>query len=1410
MVNINWHQIKTFHGSQNNAFEELVCQLARAELMEGRKSFTRVAAPDGGVEAYCTLENGDEIGWQAKYFHSMADSQWRQIEKSFLTALSTHPKLTRYHICIPLDRQDPRLTDQKWFMDKWNESVVKWKTIAEDKGIHELDIDFWGSSELIDRLCQEQHVGRRYYWFSQEEFSDVWMKKRVEDSIGDLGNRYLPKQNIDLKISDNFEALKKSDAYRDKVKSIFHDYLLGINLISKVLDTDHLNLNAVEDRVREIKFSLNHVIESLLGKEVVALDMTELDRIVKAIHECVDLVMDHINAIGSEVDDKEKKELIYKLNQSSSANGDFEDFLESGYLNLAVNPQLIIYGDAGIGKSHMLADFIDKELKNGKPNIFVLGTHLNSDEPPWYQIINHIFRLKCNEDEVLGALNAKAEARRERILFVIDAINEGKGKIFWPNHIRSFLRRFQDYPWVAVVLSVRTTYKNLLIDEPLENHAITKIQHRGFEGVEYEAALAFFSEYGLDLPSTPLLNPEFSNPLFLYMFCRGLASRSLKKFEKGSNGIVAIYENFIAGIEDSLCKPEKFDYPKGSKLLTQILSELAEYQVTNNTSYTPYGIALRIINDKLSPYTHKKGFLEAMISEGVVSKNLMRVERNKYEDGVYFTYERFSDFHVAMLLLEDIDHSSAKKAFKKNGALRPYLDKSSANGVLEAFAILIPEKMGIELFELISIQDQKQHEPLCFATLESLLWRGDSNINLEKLPKYFMGVRFSNLYSRGRFKQRYFEIIYALAGDVYHPFNAKRLHSKLSSLTLPDRDVWWTMFLNEFDYEDHAFHRFIAWTKRYGCSAPLSREARVLLCIAVSWLFTSTNNSLRDSATRSLVELLNNKLQIAKELLDEFQHVDDPYVHERIFLAIYGAVLCSSDKSGLGDLCNYLVEGLFSEEEVYPNVLVRDSARNICEYAVHLGLASEISGARFRPPYRSKFPKKLPSLKSIDKYDYDYKSPDFKDYQWSQNAILDSMTTEYGRGTGGYGDFGRYVFQSNVSNWRYKFDPQNLSNYACEIIFKKFGYDVKKHGEFDRNLRSSSRSQSATERIGKKYQWMAMYEVISRLADNFPMKDRYASGPLAEETWFDGPWEPFLRAIDPSNSKLSLDQLNELPKIAVFDIKPLMLGDHVSWSASTDNLIDPKGLILVQDERGVDWVVLDTVISWDEEKPLGEERWGAEYKSYWHHIRGYFVDSQHRKIVMDYLNGKQSLGGMGGWMPQAPSFYQIYSREYPWAPSYNFFKDPYYNGEDWSEINEYIGGEFESFGKVMPAVEEYRWERGSDSKDTVQYSMPKSPLLKALGFHQSAATGVWLDRENKVACYDEGIKGDSNSRVCIRKDLLDEYLAKTGLELFWTCLGEKQLLGKFGGGRDYETVEISAIYTYQDGSIAGNYTVQII
>ena len=113
-MSVNWLDLRPFNGSQHAAFEEICCQLAAAETPPPGSQFLRKGAPDAGVECYWVLPDASEWGWQAKFFLSPPDgSQWAQIDKSVTTALEKHPRLSRYVVCLPIDRQDPRIDNQQ-------------------------------------------------------------------------------------------------------------------------------------------------------------------------------------------------------------------------------------------------------------------------------------------------------------------------------------------------------------------------------------------------------------------------------------------------------------------------------------------------------------------------------------------------------------------------------------------------------------------------------------------------------------------------------------------------------------------------------------------------------------------------------------------------------------------------------------------------------------------------------------------------------------------------------------------------------------------------------------------------------------------------------------------------------------------------------------------------------------------------------------------------------------------------------------------------------------------------------------------------------------------------------------------------------------------------------------------------
>src|SRR5699024_10683714 len=111
MIDIDFLRIRTFDGSKDGGFEELICQLAHLNKPSNNHIFIRKdgAGGDAGVECFWKLKDGKEHAWQAKYFtERLGNSEWNQINNSVRTALTKHPNLTKYYICVPRDFNDSR------------------------------------------------------------------------------------------------------------------------------------------------------------------------------------------------------------------------------------------------------------------------------------------------------------------------------------------------------------------------------------------------------------------------------------------------------------------------------------------------------------------------------------------------------------------------------------------------------------------------------------------------------------------------------------------------------------------------------------------------------------------------------------------------------------------------------------------------------------------------------------------------------------------------------------------------------------------------------------------------------------------------------------------------------------------------------------------------------------------------------------------------------------------------------------------------------------------------------------------------------------------------------------------------------------------------------------------------------
>ncbi len=1010
MYSVDWESIRPWHGSQSGGFEELCVQLARIEIPNDAK-FIPTGAPDAGVECYCVLPDGDEWGWQAKYFtSSLKNAQWQQLDGSIETALDKHPRLVRYYVCIPRDRSDARLPNQKSEMDRWNDHLAKWEGWAQDRGMY-VRFEWWGSSELVDRLSREEHTGRRFFWFGQRDFTQNWFDLHLDEAVKAAGPRYTSEIHVDLPIARDMERFSRSASSFDEVKSHSlgvrraHDSLLfaqrSPDQRAQELDLDSLSsaTSTLLDALAQLEASptgymrYSEIAEA--ADKACEEAMQALERIWQLQREERRKTEDALASSGYYVEPlRNMPSYVHRLQMALQQVADV-----CNQANALANSQLLLLkGDSGTGKTHLLCDFAKRRIQAQLPTLLLMGQRFLSDIDPWAQSLQQLDLSQSSAEEFVGALEAAAQASGCRALVMIDALNEGNGRNIWPAHLDSFLARLEKSPWIVVVLSVRSSYEETIIPKSVRDRAAV-VTHHGFDGHEFDATRTFFAHYGLESPSTPILQPEFSNPLFLKAICEGLQGRGERRLPKGFQGITAVFDLYLNAIHERLWKPGALNYDPSRNLVRQALERLAERLAEYETRRLPHSEAQTIVDNLLPGRDYDESLYAALVGEGILTKDMDLNSGGLLEEVVSITFDRFADHIISDYLLNThLDPDDPEMAFSENGGLA-FLGEGKQyvrHGLIEALCIQVPERTGKELVRLAPAILNRPN--IANAFLQSIIWRKHDAFSDDT------HTVLNDFLQRENIWEELLDTVVSLSTVPGHPFNAESLNRRLRQDSMPDRDSWWSTYLHRVWDAQSPVDRLIDWASHSSGDFDVEDEVVDLAATTLAWMLTTPNRFLRDRATKALVVLCTGRFESVGRLVNRFADVDDPYVSERVYAVAYGIATRSHDADAVGKLALVVYERVFASESPTPHILLRDYARGVVERAIYLGADIPVNVSLVRPPYKSTWPD-IPGEDAIESLTPNRQQGAWAggDLEWSRNRIRHSVMDGF------LNDFAQYV-----------------------------------------------------------------------------------------------------------------------------------------------------------------------------------------------------------------------------------------------------------------------------------------------------------------------------------------------------------------------------------------------------------------
>lgn len=954
-LDLDFRRIRQHLGTQNGGFEELCCQLAALEDPAAGSRFIRKGpGADQGLECYRAYADGHEVGWQAKYFvNGFEDVQVRNLADSLKRALSAHPQLTKFVVCLPVnlrDNQVGRKASEVQRYESWRKKSVDGAAASG----RIIEIELWSASSFGERLGRDDplYSGRASYWFDSVNFSSAWFRDKFDVQRHNLGERYSPESHVELPIQQALQAIARSPEQFAMPAIWAAEITYKMDGAAGSLSRE--NLPSVADKVRQ---TCEALLESL-GAPPASLEapvplenwVTLADAAIGSICEALTEVQDKISEQGRYRASKDLFDLY-------SAVDRVRDEIASERWQLMNKRELVISGPGGIGKSHLVADFGHKQLEAARPFILILSGSLTEGDP-WEQIRGQLDLANVTNANFLGALDAAAEAAGCRAVLAIDALNERHGIALWDTCLSGFIRLVQTFPRLALVLTIRSTYFRFL---PL--NTLARVVHTGFAGHAGAAAKAYLDRRGIARPSSPNLAREFENPLFLRTCCEYLDAEGMKQLPKGMDGVTAIFDFYLTAVANKVERELKLipELTIPRKALEQFLEECA-VQDDGGSLSVAHTINLFESVHNSGGYAERSLF-SAFMSEGVLTQDVEWQEGGARGEIIRFTFERLSDHLRAKHLISQIDRTDVTASFQR-APLAAYFEPDENwryAGVIEALAVQLPEEFNLEIFDVLS-EDAIDNMSIRDAFESSLAWRSPNAFTSRTVTWIDRICEATDRSAYG--------LMLLVSTEPENLYNANWLHKNLMPVPMPQRDAAWSVFLAVDDLDESgAVVSLIDWAWETDASeVEVTRLG--LAAITLAWFLSTSNRAVRDRATKALVNVLSCKLDHAAALVDRFAAVDDPYITERLLAACYGAAMQGLDRPGCRVLAASIWQNYFAEGKQPPlDLMSRDYAFGVLLYAQAAGrLPAQINLDACRSKFKSTWPLEPVTDEDLKKY----------------------------------------------------------------------------------------------------------------------------------------------------------------------------------------------------------------------------------------------------------------------------------------------------------------------------------------------------------------------------------------------------------------------------------------------------------
>lgn len=1149
--------------------------------------------------------------------------------------------------------------------------------------------------------------------FEEKIYDPSWAIRVSSESINNLGKRY----NRDIPIHTNEDT--KIELFYN-LQECKNNILHNINEIIILIENENIKCNLNIDSIENNFNSSNY------------------EKIINEINLLKEQVIDKYNKSTDNKQNHNDYGKLYKFKNSFNKVYDTIIDLKELYFSKI----LIMSGKAGIGKSHTVGNYIyNNYCTKDIPSIFLLGRDFSLDEKAEIQFCKNCGG-RNNFEEILMYLNNMGILRNIQIPIIIDGINESRCKNIWKNNLLNITKLICKYSNIKLVITVRDTYSSVCIPEELDNNkCVIKKTHHGFSSNTFAAIKQFFDFYNLNVPVYKVINNEFKNPLFLVQYCELLSNRNFDLEDDQYSNFLIVFEKFIEYINNDFNRKNDALFNLG--IISSIIDSYIEIFLKNNEPPKSEDFSSMVSN-----ITSRSGIDYIYTINYLLENNLFFIEKHLNVETVNFTYERYLKICCAKYLLKKYNNLDEIKNSINNGELKDYIEYSDKfdEGIVEELINIIQLKYSYDFLSLMDFDFSKINYYIKYNYIKSIKWyKGQYNIStIEENIKKLLAE-----------EEYYYDIIDTMISVSYipdNPFNILYISKSLLDLSMAERDYKWSINIDEYYncYENNALDSIFEYCLENG-NKYLNDEQIYLISILLCWMLSSSNRHIRDISTKCLTLLLLNHNDINIKIIDYFKDINDMYILERIVAASYGNIMRSSKNDNINELSEKIYNLIYPKKGTVDNIVIKTYGLKLFKHLktkYNIKLYDNIGKEN-----KSKWYDSLPTNDEIDKYDFSFEELKEDKRKYENHTIIHSMVTEYGRGTSAYGDFGRYTMEHYLKPFEYIFnDVQLLANAATKRVFD-YGYNYELFGNYDRNVKANeSRHYHLRERIGKKYQWIAMYELLSRLYDNFePHLDVYSDDiiDLKNKKYFDKNHietkeqtkieYTTYTAEENFNNVFSIDTTNFLRK-QNDNIKYI----NFNLEKETENISEK----FIKDVNGKKYI---TLFSLDGKQDrdfyltnVDRNEFSLVYTALVYKSKNALLSSNFKEYVLGTYNEEYNI-----------QLYDIpYSEEYI-LENNRKFKDQ----------------NFEASYKTC--YDEYIWEKTNDEsiENSIKVVLPQKWIIDEFNLVQRKE-GNWYQNDNLI-CFQPNIN-EGNQELLINYDTFVSYLKRNKLNICWVVFYEKQ------------------------------------